>query len=92
MNVFLDDIRETPAGYDRRTYTTLETRAIRIDASRANGFKNLGLAFEGRSRFVEAAFSYIMAIRADASDPRALHLLVNLAHSRRSLFKEIPNF
>lgn len=50
-------------------------RAIAIDSSRPNAFKNLGIALEGQDRRNEAAQCYVTATRVNASDPRALALL-----------------
>ncbi|MGE3308385.1 MAG: tetratricopeptide repeat protein [Limisphaerales bacterium] len=50
-------------------------QAIRIDPSRPNGFKNLGLSLQGQGRLTEAAESYIKATQANASDDRSLRHL-----------------
>lgn len=65
--------------------------AISIDPSRANAFKNLGLSLDGQSRFVEAAESFIAAVRADASDPRALMHLEDLSEHHNELYAEMPD-
>jgi tetratricopeptide (TPR) repeat protein len=65
--------------------------AITIDSSRANAHKNLGLSLEGQGRFVEAAQSFIGAVRADASDPRALKHLEELAGQHKELYDAVPD-
>ena len=64
--------------------------AIWIDPSRANAFKNLGLSLEGQGRFVDAAWSYISAVRADAADRRALRHLEEMVERHEELYAEIP--
>ena len=65
--------------------------AIGIDDTRANAFKNLGLIREGEGRYVEAAQSYVAAVRAEASDPRALRHLVELPDRHKEVFDGIPD-
>jgi tetratricopeptide (TPR) repeat protein len=65
--------------------------AIRLDPSRANAFKNLGLSLEGQGRFGDAARSFISAVRADASDPRALKHLEELAGQHKEAYADIPD-
>ena len=64
--------------------------AIAMDPSRANAFKNLGLSLEGQGRFGEAALSFIAAVRADASDPRALGHLEELAERHNEVLDVNP--
>jgi tetratricopeptide (TPR) repeat protein len=65
--------------------------AITIDRSRANAFKNLGLSLEGQGRYSEAARSYIAAVQANATDPRALWHLEELAGRQPELFTELSD-
>jgi tetratricopeptide (TPR) repeat protein len=65
--------------------------AIRIDPSRANAFKNLGLSLQGQGRFGEAARVFIRAVRTDASDPRAFRHLEELAQRHKEIHAEIPD-
>jgi len=65
--------------------------AIRIEPNRSNAFKNLGLSLEGQGRVGEAARSFIAAVRADASDPRAFWHLKELAETNPSAYGEVPD-
>ena len=65
--------------------------AIKIDPSRSNAYKNLGLCFMGRGRFVKAIENFVAALRADASDPRTLGHLEELLADRPELFEKIPD-
>ena len=58
--------------------------AIAIDERRANAFKNLGLSLLGQGRFAAAARSFIDAVKANASDPRAARLLEDLVAEHRA--------
>jgi tetratricopeptide (TPR) repeat protein len=64
--------------------------AIRIDPTRANAYKNLGLCFMGRGDYIRAAEYFINAIKVNASDPRSLQHLEELVSDHAELFKEIP--
>ena len=66
-------------------------KAIELDSSRANGFKNLGLSLEGQGRFSEAAWNYVAAVKANASDPRALAHLEELIACHKEIFGEMAN-
>jgi Flp pilus assembly protein TadD len=66
--------------------------AIAIDPRRANAFKNLGLSLVGQARYAAAAQSFIDAVKADASDPRAARHLEDLvAEHRAEVEAEIPD-
>lgn len=65
--------------------------AIRLGQGRANAFKNLGLSLEGQNKLAEAARSYIAAVRANASDDRALMHIEDLAERHKELFTEISD-
>lgn len=65
--------------------------AIHVDPNRANGHKNLGLALEGQGRYAEAVRSFIDAVQANASDPRALRHLEELVGRHPETFAEIPD-
>jgi Flp pilus assembly protein TadD len=66
--------------------------AISIEPRRANAFKNLGLSLLGQHRFAEAAQSFIDAVKANASDPRAARHLEDLvAKYRAEVEAEIPD-
>ena len=65
--------------------------AIRLDETRPNAFKNLGLSLEGQGKFGEAALCYITATRANASDPRALKHLEELAKRHKEAYADVPD-
>ncbi len=66
--------------------------AIRINRSRHNAHKNLGVALAGQSRCVEAAKEYIRATRLCPSDSRALALLDDLFAENKEAVDGIPDF
>ncbi len=53
-------------------------RAIKIDATRPNAFKNLGIALDGQGEHREAARCFVTATQVDAADDRSFHLLEDL--------------
>lgn len=66
--------------------------AIKMDATRSNAYKNLGLCHQGLGRYGEAAAAWIKALHTDASDPRPLELLDKLlVHQAAVLEQEIPD-
>ena len=62
--------------------------AIRIDPSRSNGHKNLGLALAGQGQLPAAAHAYIAAINANPADTRSLVLLLKLLQAHLELKPE----
>ncbi len=66
-------------------------RAIEIDPGRPNAYKNLGLAFEAKGDFAEAAELFILATRTDAADPRSLSHLEKMALSHPELEVDLPD-
>lgn len=64
--------------------------AIEIDSQRANAFKNLGLSLAGQNDLVGSAWAYVEAIKADARDPRAFHLLEKLVSDHPELTSQFP--
>ncbi|HMG21000.1 MAG TPA: hypothetical protein VK607_06770, partial [Kofleriaceae bacterium] len=58
--------------------------ATEIDPKRANAFKNLGLSLQGQGRLAAAAGSFVDAVKANASDPRALKHLEDLVAAHRA--------
>jgi tetratricopeptide (TPR) repeat protein len=65
--------------------------AVRIDPTRANAFKNLGLCFMERGDYIRAAENFIAAVKANASDPRALRHLEEILSDHPELFKKIAD-
>jgi tetratricopeptide (TPR) repeat protein len=65
-------------------------QAIELDSDRANAFKNLGISLAGQHDAVGAAWAYIEATRADASDPRASRLLEQLVSDHPGLPSQFP--
>ena len=66
-------------------------RAIEIDPGLPNAYKNLGLAFEAKGNFEEAAELFVAATRANASDSRSLAHLENLISSHPELEIDLPD-
>jgi len=66
-------------------------RAIEIDPKRPNAYKNLGLVFEAKGNFEEAAELFVAATRADASDSRSVAHLENLISSHPELEIDLPD-
>jgi tetratricopeptide (TPR) repeat protein len=66
-------------------------RAIEIDPGLPNAYKNLGLAFEAKGNFVEAAELFVAATQADASDSRSLAHLESLISSHPELEIDLPD-
>ena len=62
--------------------------ALDTDKSRANAYKNLGLALEGQGRLHEAIDYYITATKINAQDVRAANHLEKLLRNNPSLDKE----
>jgi tetratricopeptide (TPR) repeat protein len=65
-------------------YTEAESycrTAIHTDPARYNAYKNLGVSLESQGRIADAARCYIMAVKTNAADSRALtHLQQLVAH------------
>jgi Flp pilus assembly protein TadD len=59
--------------------------AIQIAPQRHNAYKNLGLALQGQGKFSDAAKSFMRAVQANASDPRALNHLEALVEQHPDL-------
>jgi len=66
-------------------------RSIEIDPKRPNAYKNLGLVFEAKGNFEEAAELFVAATRADASDSRSVAHLENLISSHPELEIDLPD-
>ena len=66
-------------------------RAIEINPGLPNAYKNLGVVFEAKGNFEEAAEFFIAATRANASDPRSLAHLENLISSHPELQIDLPD-
>ena len=64
--------------------------AINIDPVRPNAHKNLALALQGQGYYLEAALSFLGAIRANAADPRALGHLTTLMEGVPELGEHLP--
>jgi len=60
-------------------------KAIEIDPSRPNAFKNVGIALKGQGQYSEAARAFITATQVNAADPRSFHLLEELQRERPEL-------
>ncbi len=64
--------------------------AIRIDPSRPNAHKNLGISLAALGQFRGAADAWIAATRANAADDRALALLESMLVDRPELLTVYP--
>ena len=64
-------------------------KAIAINPERHNAYKNLGISLEGQGHIAEAAQCYIIAVHANAHDPRALRHLEDLIENNRGILTEI---
>lgn len=65
--------------------------AIRIDPQRHNAYKNLGISLEGQGQYPEAAKLYVVALRSNPADSRALVHLENLLTKHSEVSLEIPD-
>lgn len=65
--------------------------AIKVDPSRHNAYKNLGVSLEGQGQWAEAARCYLQAVKANVADPRALRHLENLVDNHPETSQEIPD-
>ncbi len=65
--------------------------AIKIDPSRHNAYKNLGVSLAGQGDFANAAENLIRATKANASDGRALKLLEQLLVEHPEVKADIPD-
>jgi len=65
--------------------------AIKIDPSRHNAYKNLGVSLAGQGDFANAAENLIRATKANASDGRALKLLEQLLVEHPEVRAEMPD-
>lgn len=66
-------------------------RAIKIDATRPNAFKNLGIALDGQGEHREAARCFVTATQVDAADDRSFHLLEDLIQHHPELEYEFQD-
>jgi tetratricopeptide (TPR) repeat protein len=64
--------------------------AIRIGPRKQNAYKNLGLALQGQGKYSEAAKSYVLAVRANSADPRALQHLEALLQQHPEVAADDP--
>jgi tetratricopeptide (TPR) repeat protein len=65
--------------------------AIQIDPERHNAYKNLGVACDGQGRYGEAIHCFIAAVKAEATDPRALRHLEDLIERHPGVRTEMPD-
>ena len=64
-------------------------KAIEIDPTRANAYKNLGIALAGQGNLRDAARCFVMATRVNASDRRSFDLLTKLLAEHPELEPEL---
>jgi len=60
-------------------------RAIAVDASRPNAYKNTGIALAGQGNYREAAACFVTATQVNAADDRSLRLLEDLVEEHPEL-------
>lgn len=65
-------------------------KAIEIDSTRHNAWKNLGLSLEAKGDLVGAAYSYVEATRNGPRDARAAMLLEQLLKANPGLQSKFP--
>jgi tetratricopeptide (TPR) repeat protein len=66
--------------------------AIHTDPNRYNAYKNLGVSLEGQGRIADAARCYIMAVKTNAADSRALNHLEQLVARYPEIEMVVPDF
>jgi Flp pilus assembly protein TadD len=64
--------------------------AIEINWTRASGYRNLGVSFQGQSNVVGAAWALVEAVKADASDSRARSMLEKLITGNPTIAVQCP--
>lgn len=64
--------------------------AIEINSTRASAYRNLGIGLEAQGNLVGAAWAWVEATTADASDLRALTLLKKLLAEKPALLIQCP--
>lgn len=64
--------------------------AIKIDSSRYNAYKNLGLCFMGRGNYIKAVHNFCYSIELSIFDTRALGHLEQLVSNHPELYEKIP--
>ena len=60
-------------------------QAVAVNPNRPNAFKNLGIALAGQGDYAGAARCYVASTQANAADPRAAQLLVDLLREHPEL-------
>jgi tetratricopeptide (TPR) repeat protein len=60
-------------------------KAIEVDPTRSNAFKNLGLALKGQGEHREAAKCFVTATQVNAADARSFRLLQELLREHPEL-------
>jgi tetratricopeptide (TPR) repeat protein len=64
--------------------------AIEINWTRASGYRNLGVSLQGKGNPIGAAWAYVEAVKAEASDPRARALLEKLLSQHPAIVMRCP--
>lgn len=65
-------------------------KALKIDPTRSNAYKNTALALQGQGRFVEAAELFITGTLTRPQDGRSLNLLTELLHVHPEIREKMP--
>lgn len=66
-------------------------QAVKMDPTRPNAFKNLGLSYVAQGMLAEAAELFITATQVNAADSRSLGLLESLVEMNPSLSAAVPD-
>jgi tetratricopeptide (TPR) repeat protein len=65
--------------------------AIKVDPTRFNAHKNLGISLQGQGKYAEAARCYLQSVQYNAGDPRAYNHLEQLVAEHPEVLKEMPD-
>ena len=65
-------------------------KALQIDPTRANAYKNLALSHQGTGNLKRAAELFVDATRSNAADPRSLRHLESLIEANPDLLVDVP--
>jgi tetratricopeptide (TPR) repeat protein len=64
--------------------------AIEVDSTRASGYRNLGVSFQGQGNLIAAAWALAEAVKADLSDDRARVALEKLVAKNPVIAVQCP--
>lgn len=64
--------------------------AIEVDSTRASGYRNLGVSFQGQGNLIAAAWALVEAVKADLADDRARVVLEKLVAKNPEIAVQCP--